>query len=402
MPDPNLPDPDLPDPDLPDSDLLDRHYIQRCLTLARQAQGRTAPNPMVGCVLVNGDRQIIGEGFHPQAGQPHAEVFALGDAIAQGHSVVGATAYVNLEPCSHQGRTPPCAQALIQAQVGRVVVGMVDPNPQVAGRGIQALRNAGIAVSVGVEEAACQQLNEAFVHRMVHQQPFGIFKYAMTLDGKIATASGHSQWVTQAAARQRVHQLRAACDAVIVGGNTVRQDNPNLGTHGQASHNPLRVVMSRSLDLPRKAQLWDLAQGATVVFTAADPVTDAEVVGEPRLHGERLAWLGDRGVEVVQLPQLEPQAVMAELYGRGLSSVLWECGGRLGARAITQGCIQKILAFIAPKIVGGQGYSPIADLGIERMDLALTLERIRWETVGSDLLLEGYLPCRSNTEPLEY
>ncbi len=356
----------------------DRQYIQQCLSLARQAAGQTAPNPMVGCLLVK-NGQIIGQGYHPKAGEPHAEIFALRDAQAQGNDVAGATAYVSLEPCNHQGRTPPCSQALVKAQVARCVIGMVDPNPQVAGSGIETLRAAGIDVTVGVEEAACQQLNEAFIHRMVHRQPFGIFKYAMTLDGKIATASGHSQWITQPAARDRVHQLRATCDAIIVGGNTVRKDNPNLGSHGKANHNPLRVVMSRSLDLPEEAQLWDVSTTPTLVFTGAD--------GKPAMAQH----LKNQGVEVINLPELSPKAVSANLYDRGLSTLLWECGGTLGAAAIAQGCIQKLWAFVAPKLIGGKGYSPIGEMGLATMDQALQLERIQWETVGNDLLLKGYL-----------
>ncbi len=355
----------------------DRQYIQQCLTLARQAAGQTAPNPMVGCILVK-NGQTIGQGFHPKAGQPHAEIFALRDAATQGRTVAGATAYVSLEPCNHQGLTPPCSQALVKSQISRCVIGMVDPNPKVAGSGIQTLRDAGIEVTVGIEEEACQRLNEAFIHRMVHQQPFGIFKYAMTLDGKIATASGHSQWITQPEARDRVHQLRATCDAIIVGGNTVRKDNPNLGTHGKADHNPLRIVMSRSLDLPREAQLWDVSTTQTIVFTGPD-------------HDPAIAkHLQGLNVEVVILPSLTPKAVSSNLYDRGLSTILWECGGTLGAEAIAQGCIQKLWAFVAPKLIGGNGYSPIADLGIDRMDQALQLDRTQWETVGQDLLFQGY------------
>ncbi len=247
-------------------DPIDVQMMQRCLELARRALGQTAPNPMVGAVIVKGG-EIIGEGFHPGAGQPHAEVFALREA---GAAAQGATAYVSLEPCNHYGRTPPCSEALIKAGVAKVVVGMVDPNPLVAGGGIRRLQEAGIEVVVGVEAAACQKLNEAFVHRIVHQQPFGILKYAMTLDGKIATSTGNSAWITQPAARQWVHHLRIGCDAVVVGGNTVRHDNPRLTSHGEADHGPLRVVMSRTLNLPKEAHLWDRAEAPTVVFTERD------------------------------------------------------------------------------------------------------------------------------------
>jgi diaminohydroxyphosphoribosylaminopyrimidine deaminase / 5-amino-6-(5-phosphoribosylamino)uracil reductase len=362
---------------------FDRQIMRRCLELARQAAGQTAPNPLVGAVIVQNAGQgaesmgeIIGEGFHPKAGQPHAEVFAL---RAAGEQARGAIAYVNLEPCSHYGRTPPCANALIEAGVAKVVVGMVDPNPQVAGTGIERLRQAGIEVVVGVEEAACQELNEAFVYRIQHQRSLGILKYAMTLDGKIATTTGHSAWITSAAARTLVHQVRSGCDAVVIGGNTARRDNPHLTSHGQG-HHPLRVVMSRTLDLPLEANLWQTAIAPTVVFTEAG--------ANPQVQQALMA----QGVELVELAALTPAAVMSHLYDRGFLSVLWECGGQLAAAAIADGVIQKVMAFVAPKIIGGAiAPSPIGDLGLTTMDQAWELERIQWRTIGVDLLMEGYL-----------
>mgnify|MGYP002777068896 CR=1 FL=1 len=355
---------------------IDRSMMRRCLELARQAIGRTAPNPMVGCVILR-DGAIVGEGFHPKAGEPHAEVFALRQA---GDRAEGATLYVNLEPCNHYGRTPPCSEAVVAAGVKRVVVGMVDPNPKVAGGGIATIRKAGIEVVVGVEEEACQTLNEAFVHRILYQRPFGILKYAMTLDGKIAASSGHSYWVTGSASRQKVHQLRVGCDAIVVGGNTVRQDNPELTTHGQATHNPLRVVMSRALNLPTEANLWKTKIAPTIVFTGSN--ADLEVQ-------EKLV---QQGVEVINLDALTPGQVMKVLYDRGLNTVLWECGGTLAAQAIADQCIQKVWAFIAPKIIGGvSAPSPVGDLGLEKMTQALVLQRTRWSAIETDFLLEGYL-----------
>jgi diaminohydroxyphosphoribosylaminopyrimidine deaminase / 5-amino-6-(5-phosphoribosylamino)uracil reductase len=346
--------------------------IQRCLELARQAAGRTAPNPMVGSVIVKGG-VVIGEGFHPKAGEPHAEVFALRGAGAEAQ---GATLYVNLEPCSHHGRTPPCADAVVRAGIARVVIGMVDPNPLVAGNGIRRLEAAGIAVTVGVEAQACQQLNEAFIHRMRQGRPFGILKYAMTLDGRIASSTGHSQWITAPPARAAVHQLRSEVDAVIVGGQTVRSDNPKLTTHGLTDHNPLRVVISQTLDLPQDANLW--AEG-TVVF------------GPAGVQESFVQYLRDRGVEVVTFDTLSVEAVMADLYRRGALSVLWESGGRLSAAAIRSGAVQKVWAFIAPKLIGGIGATPIGELGIVRMDQALVLKSGQMRSIGEDWLYEGYL-----------
>ncbi|TAF51132.1 MAG: bifunctional diaminohydroxyphosphoribosylaminopyrimidine deaminase/5-amino-6-(5-phosphoribosylamino)uracil reductase RibD [Oscillatoriales cyanobacterium] len=357
---------------------FDRAMMQRCLTLARQALGCTAPNPMVGAVIVK-DGEIVGEGFHPKAGEPHAEVFALREA---GDRARGATAYVSLEPCNHFGRTPPCSRTLVRAGITKVVVGTVDPNPQVAGRGIQTLRDAGIEVVVGVEEADCQAINEGFIHRILCRRPFGILKYAMTLDGKIASSTGHSTWVSGTPARSQVHHLRHACDAVIVGGNTVRHDNPRLTCRADnTAPNPLRVVLSRSLDLPDEAQLWRIDQAPTLVIT------------QTGVRPEFQAQLRDRGVEVVEVETVRPSVAMELLYERGALSVLWECGGTLAARAIAEGSVQKVIAFIAPKIIGGvEAPHPVGDLGIHFMTNAIALERIRGYAVGEDWAIEGYLP----------
>ncbi|MEO0532716.1 MAG: bifunctional diaminohydroxyphosphoribosylaminopyrimidine deaminase/5-amino-6-(5-phosphoribosylamino)uracil reductase RibD [Cyanobacteria bacterium P01_A01_bin.123] len=354
----------------------DRVWMQRALALARQGLGRTSPNPMVGAVVVQAG-ESVGEGFHPKAGEPHAEVFAL---RAAGDRAQGATLYVNLEPCNHYGRTPPCSEAVIRAGIGRVVVGMVDPDPRVAGGGIARLKAAGIAVTVGIEEADCQQLNEAFVHRVRYQRPFGILKYAMTLDGKIATPTGHSAWVSGPESRAQVHQLRAECDAVIVGGNTVRRDNPLLTSHGRGDRDPLRVVMSRQLDLPREAQLWRTDQVPTLVLT--------ETSADPTMQ-DALATLG---VKIAAFPKLTPEAAMSYLYDLGISRVLWECGGTLAAAAIAAAAVQKVCAFIAPKLIGGVGApSPVGELGLLKMSDALPLSRVSWQTVGNDLRVDAYL-----------
>ncbi|NJN08089.1 MAG: bifunctional diaminohydroxyphosphoribosylaminopyrimidine deaminase/5-amino-6-(5-phosphoribosylamino)uracil reductase RibD [Richelia sp. RM2_1_2] len=356
---------------------FDRAMMRRCLELARRALGLTSPNPMVGAVIVK-DGEIIGEGFHPKAGEPHAEVFAL---KAAGDNARGATIYVSLEPCNHYGRTPPCSEALVAAGVAKVVVGMVDPNPLVAGGGIDRLRSAGIEVVSGVEEEACRKLNEGFIHRILYKKPLGILKYAMTLDGKIATSTGHSVWVTNQDARNTVKELRAQCDAVVVGGNTVRQDNPRLTSRLLGAHNPLRVVMSRSLDLPSTAHLWQIQEAPTVVLT------------EPGANPDLQEFLRKQGVEVVELSPLTPDKAMTYLYDKGFCSVLWECGGILAASAIASRAVQKVLAFIAPKIIGGNNApTPVGDLGFTTMTQALDLERVEMRIVGSDCLVSGYLP----------
>jgi diaminohydroxyphosphoribosylaminopyrimidine deaminase/5-amino-6-(5-phosphoribosylamino)uracil reductase len=367
-----------------DPDQTHSRWLRRCLELAARAEGQTAPNPMVGAVVIKAGL-VVGEGFHPGAGQPHAEVFALRQA---GEAAQGATLYVNLEPCNHYGRTPPCTEAIINAGIARVVVGMVDPDPRVSGAGIERLRQANIEVVVGVETAACEHLNEAFSHRILKQRPLGILKYAMTLDGKIATTTGHSSWVTGPAARAAVHQLRSRCDAVIVGGNTVRRDNPHLTTHGHSSHNPRRVVMSRQLDLPLAAHLWQVEEAPTLVFTKAPA------------NPERQGHLERAGVRVIPLERLTPSQVAAWLYDQGCACLLWECGGRLAAEAIKDGVIDKLWAFIAPKLIGGANApTPVGDLGITQMFAALPIERLSWQAIGEDLLLEGYLATTSTVEP---
>jgi len=355
---------------------FDRQMMLRCLELASRAKGKTSPNPMVGSVILV-DGKIVGEGFHPAAGKPHAEVFALQEA---GDLARGATVYVSLEPCNHYGRTPPCTEALIAAGVAKVIVGMVDPDPRVSGKGIARLRKAGIEVIVGIEAEACQKLNEAFIHRVKYKMPFGILKYAMTLDGKIAATTGDSAWVTGKASRHWVHQLRSHCDGIIVGGNTVRQDNPNLTTHGVSDNNPLRIVMSRSLNLPGDRNLWNTAIAPTLVFTQTNNNLETKQI------------LLDRGVEIIELDSLTPQKAMTHLYDRGLSTVLWECGGILAANAIRDRCVQKLYTFIAPKIIGGNiGFSAIADFGLTKMSDALELERINLQRIDRDFLIESYL-----------
>ncbi|XGB44125.1 MAG: bifunctional diaminohydroxyphosphoribosylaminopyrimidine deaminase/5-amino-6-(5-phosphoribosylamino)uracil reductase RibD [Nodosilinea sp. LVE1205-7] len=346
--------------------------------------GRTAPNPMVGAVVVK-QGEIVGEGFHPGLGLPHAEVFALQEA---GERARGATLYVNLEPCNHTGRTPPCTEAIIGSGIRRVVAGMVDPDPRVSGGGIERLRAAGIEVIVGVAERACQRLNEGFLQRVTRHRPLGVLKYAMTLDGKIATQAGQSRWITGPTARAEVHRLRAHCDAVVVGGNTVRCDNPHLTTHGYSGPNPKRVVLSRQLDLPDQAHLWATEIAPTLVFTT------------PAAAENQVQRLRDLGVEVITLDPLTPAQVTDYLYQQGCAMVLWECGGNLAAQAIADRVIDKLWAFIAPKLIGGnQAPTPIGDLGITHMAQAIDLTALTYRSLGEDYLIEAYLnypPSPSN------
>jgi diaminohydroxyphosphoribosylaminopyrimidine deaminase / 5-amino-6-(5-phosphoribosylamino)uracil reductase len=331
---------------------------------------------MVGSVVVRAG-QVVGEGFHPKAGEPHAEIFAL---RAAGDLAAGGTLYVNLEPCNHHGRTPPCTEAILAAGIQRVVVGMTDPNPRVAGSGIDRLRSAGISVTTGILQAECEVLNEAFAHFITTGKPFGILKYAMTLDGKIATHTGDSFWVSGEAARRRVHHWRSGYDAVIVGGNTVRKDDPQLTVRLVEGRNPLRVVLSRRLDLPLSAKIWDQSVAKTLVFSGPDP--DPVV----RKH------LESGGVEVFAMDNLTPTTVTAALAERQCQSTFWESGGTLSWAAVHEKVIQKLLSFIAPSLVGGAlAPTPLAGEGIAKMEKALQLTKVSIQAVDKDWLFCGYL-----------
>ena len=314
-------------------------WMRRALALAALADGHASPNPLVGAVVLDSSGALVGEGFHAQAGQPHAEVGALAQA---GDAARGGTIIVTLEPCCHHGRTPPCSDAVIKAGIARVVVALTDPDPRVAGGGLQRLRDAGVDVISGVLEAEAAHQNRAFVHRVRTGWPWGLLKWAMSLDGRTALPNGASQWISGPSARSWVHRLRAQCDAVIVGGGTVRADDPLLTSRGLRSPEPLRVVLSRSLDLPDQAQLWDQSVAPTLVVHGLDAPADAR------------SRLDAVGVQRQELQACEPDALMAVLAQRGCNRVLWECGPRLAAAAIRQGCVQDIAAVIAPKLLGGE------------------------------------------------
>jgi len=356
--------------------------MRRALQLAALGAGRTSPNPLVGAVVLDAEGKLVGEGFHERAGQPHAEVNALGQA---GERACGGTLVVTLEPCCHQGRTPPCCEAVIRAGIARVVVAMTDPNPLVAGRGTALLRAAGIEVIEGVGEAEARALNSAFVHRMSTRRPLGILKWAMSLDGRTALPNGDSKWISGHEARDWVHQLRASCDAVIVGGGTVRADDPLLTSRGRRNPEPLRVVCSRSLDLPERAQLWDQQEALTIV--AHGPVgTPASREGDARAMAT-CALLDRLSVERLELERCEPAPLLEALAARGCNRVLWECGPELAASALRQGCIQELAVVIAPKLLGGlAARTPVGELGLLGMDQVLPWREQQRSSLGADLL----------------
>lgn len=357
----------------------EQRYMRRALDLARRGEGRTRPNPAVGALVVD-DGLVVGEGFHPRAGEPHAEIFAL---RAAGPRAVGAELYVTLEPCCHTGRTPPCTRAILAAGIRRVVVGTLDPNPLVAGRGCEELRRAGVEVVTGVCEADCRYLIAPFAKHVRSGLPHVTLKAALTLDGQIATATGQSQWITGPASRERAHRLRDRSDAILVGIETVLADNPRLTTRLAAGggEDPLRVVLdSRLRTPPQAAVLQPNPAGATLIAT-----TDAApLAAEEALRA--------RGAEVVRCgagAQVDLARLLKLLGERGVQSLLLEGGGRLNHAFWQAGLVDRVVFFLAPLLLGGVGRPVLAGAGSPALELATRLGDVRVERVGDDILIEG-------------
>lgn len=355
-------------------------FMARALELGRRAEGRTRPNPAVGAVIVH-DGVVIGEGYHPQAGQPHAEIFALRQA---GEKARGADLYVTLEPCSHHGRTGPCAEAVISAGIARVFVGTQDPNPRVAGRGIAGLKAAGIPVQVGILEVECRRLIAPFAKHVTTGRPFVILKSAVTLDGKTATSSGDSQWVSGPESREFVHRLRDRVDAIMVGIGTVLGDNPRLTTRlPDGGRDPLRVVVDSNLRIPEDAAVLSVASEAPTLIVTTHAASS-----------EKLARLRNRGTEVLQVAErngrVDPSEMMTRLGGLGVQSILLEGGSELNSALLHAGMIDRVMLFFAPLLLGGSdGKGLFAGLGAARLIDALRLRDLHVSRIGDDILIEG-------------
>lgn len=358
--------------------MTDRDYMRLALELAERGRGWTAPNPMVGAVLVK-DGRIIGRGWHAKYGGLHAERSALKDCT---QSPAGATMYVTLEPCCHHGRQPPCTEAILEAGISRVVVGSDDPNPLVAGKGIAMLRERGVTVETGVLKEACDGLNQVFFHFIRTRRPYVVMKYAMTMDGKIATRTGQSQWITGEAARRRVHQDRHQYTAIMVGVGTVLADNPLLTCRMEGGKNPIRVICDTRLRTPLDSQLVRTAgEIPTILATAC---TDEA----------RKAPYESAGCRVLVLPKRDGRvdltALMERLGGESIDSVLLEGGGTLNWAALESGLVQKVQTYIAPKLFGGaQAKSPVAGLGVDTPAQAIRLKNSAVIPVGEDFLIES-------------
>ena len=366
---------------MPDSRNIE--FMSRALELAARAAGRTSPNPMVGAVIVR-DGTVVAEGYHEKAGADHAEIVALKRA---GGNTRGATMYVTLEPCAHHGKTPPCVEAIIGAGIGRVVAAQVDPHKLVAGKGIERLTEAGIEVEVGVLEARARRLNEAHIKFSETGLPFVYLKYAMSLDGKVATRTGDARWITGEAARRRVHELRDRVDAIMVGSGTVRTDDPELTTRlpEHDGMDPVRVVLNTGATLDPQTRIFNTDSQAPTWL----------VVGED-CPEENMQRFNSTTTEIVRCPvdesRLDLRAVLKLLGERGIRSVLLEGGPTVNSAALEQGLVDKLLCFVAPILVGGNDApGPVGGTGIERMADALRLADEEIETVGTDVLIQGYL-----------
>ncbi|MDA0739089.1 MAG: bifunctional diaminohydroxyphosphoribosylaminopyrimidine deaminase/5-amino-6-(5-phosphoribosylamino)uracil reductase RibD [Nitrospirae bacterium] len=368
----------------------DVKFMKHALRLAARGQGTTSPNPMVGAVIV-AKGKVVGSGYHKQAGGPHAEVFALQHAKSKSRQ---ATLYLTLEPCCHtEKRTPPCVPDIIESGVRRVVVAMRDPNPQVAGRGIRQLKQAGIVVDVGCLKQEATKLNEIYIHWVKTGLPFVILKSGMTLDGKIATAKGESKWITGPKAREHVHQLRSRVDAIAVGVNTVLKDDPQLtarlsGSKGQATRQPVRLIFDSRLRIPFTARvLQGIEQNPTAMVTTkeADP--------------EKVEQLRSKWVEVLVLPQKRKQVsirrCLQELGNMGITSVLVEGGSELNASFLREGLVNQVYLYMAPTLLGGSNAKGlIGGLSPKRLAEKNTVSNLHIQVLGDDVLIIGDVKSR--------
>ena len=358
----------------------DEFYMRRALELAALASGKTSPNPLVGCVITHND-QVIGEGYHHQAGSPHAEIHAL---IAAGNQAKGSTVYVSLEPCSHFGKTPPCTDALLKAGVSRVVVAMTDPNPLVAGQGIKRLRDCGTQVDVGLLAKEASLLNEVFVKAITTGLPFVDYKSAQTLDGKIATETGDSRWISNPQSREFVHQLRNKYDVIMVGSETVQADNPALNCRLANGRDPVRLIIDGKLSIAENAHVLSSSKSAPCIIATTLAASKT-----------KLAMLNNLpGVEVWQysVERYVPlELLMRDLIKRGWTGVLLEGGSKLAGIMLQANLIDKIDFFIAPKLIGGNGPSPLSSLRIDKMADAIQLNNVQVDLGTGDIHISGYL-----------
>jgi diaminohydroxyphosphoribosylaminopyrimidine deaminase/5-amino-6-(5-phosphoribosylamino)uracil reductase len=357
--------------------LDDLKYMKRALNLARKGMGKTSPNPAVGCVIVK-DGTIVGEGWHRKAGGPHAEIHAL---VMAGAATRGSDVFVTLEPCCHTGKTPPCSEALIKAGVSRVIAGMSDPNPQVSGGGLAALRQAGIETVCGVLEDDCRAINLPFIKHITSGMPYVTYKCAMTMDGNIATITGESRWISCEESRKYVHRMRARMDAVMVGVDTVIADNPQLTVRHVRGNNPLRVIVDTRLRTPESVSVLSGQSSAKTIIATCET--------NPRVH---LRYL-KQGVTILVCDSDDGRVsindLLQKLGAMGVQSVLLEGGSRLAETMLMQGLIDEMVFFVAPKISGSDGFAPFTLNGLTSMEQAVRLDFIDVRRSGADIMIHA-------------
>ena len=352
-----------------------KKYMDLTIKLAEKGKGSTSPNPMVGCIIVKRGR-IVGKGFHRKAGTEHAEVLAIENA---GKKASNSTMYVNLEPCSHWGRTPPCTERIVEAGVREVIIGMKDPNPLVDG--FRELKFRGLKTKIGILEKDAKKLNEAYIKYIRTKKPFAVIKVAMSADGRIATKTGDSRYITSREARTYVHQLRTEVDAVMVGLNTVLRDNPALTPRLAKGKDPMKVVVDSRLKIPKNCNLMKDASKLIIATTNKAPKS-------------KIKRLEEKGVKIIVTKSsdglVDLQDLMKHLGKHEITSVMIEGGSELNSSAIKNRVVDKILIFTAPKLIGN-GLGAIGNLGVNKIDKAIDLKNPICRKVGRDMLIEGYL-----------
>lgn len=366
----------------------DAKWMAEALELAKQGKGAVSPNPLVGCVIVDKDGNKIGEGYHRKFGEAHAEVNAV-ESVKDPKALKGATVYVTLEPCSHHGKTPPCAMMLAKLPIYRVVVAMKDPNPEVDGKGILHLRNKGIEVEIGVLQEEAEKLNEFFIHHQTFGRPFITLKIAQTADGYLAAADGESQWITGKKSRKLVHIWRSEYDAVLVGRTTAITDNPSLTVRHVSGRQPKRVVIDGPYELPKELNLFsDKFEEKTTIITWNKEASSTDA--DPMLKLMKQNYF--RG-DIIQVSKVDGHADLRQAFkilgNKGISSVLVEGGQQLSSALLKLGLVDKIELFIAPKLLGA-GTRSLIGIGINKMRDIAELKDVTWTQIGDDMLLTGY------------
>lgn len=362
--------------------MTDEFFMQKAIALSLKGIGMVNPNPLVGAVIVK-NNEIVGEGFHAAYGEAHAEMDAIDNAVADCN---GATMYVTLEPCSHFGKTPPCALKIVDEKFARVVIGIIDPNPLVSGKGMQLLEDAGISVTAGVLSERIKKINEVFINYITRKIPFVVMKTASTLDGKTATVSGNSRWISGEASRKYVHKLRQQYSGIMVGINTVLNDDPELNIRhcdGMKKH-PIKIIVDSNARIPLSAKVLNNKNGARTIVAVTN-----------KAPASKIESIIGKGAKVIVCPcshGVDLKYLMIQLGNMSIDSILLEGGGRLNFSALKQGIVNKVINIVAPMIVGGfNSQTPVAGKGIGQLSNAIKIVDLTTKTIGDDIVLEGYV-----------